>query len=433
MDYSKLQNHNMVLGNTLPAHQGAKPEIDEQTVYTIARAFSAWLRDTLHKSDVSIAVGCDARLTSPSLMQAVSDGLVFDGVDVFEAGQAPEPALFMSTVFPETSMDGAIMVSGADHPATDNGLRFYISGSQLDEEELKEVLDRAAHSRFRHLSNGSVSGIDLGRIYADYLKDTILARMDMDVEKPLSGLKVVVDASNGTGGFFATQILSDLGADITGSVCLEPDGTFPAHEPSIDDEGAINILKEAISDNHAHLGLLIDGDASNVLILDENGDKVSRNDLTRLRTYAEQTYDQSASADSGDLYNVTQMVLEALHKSVSDLLRDLDKVKQEDIASRQSRDAFGPYKEQVLEDLSNYVKESDTLTSVDVKRSSAIITYEEDGKSGRAEVSLCNLPHNIEVRFNKKSGADPVRVKKELYDFLEQYPSLILDQLADNR
>lgn len=48
----------------------------------------------------------------------------------------------------------------------------------------------------------------------------------------MAGMHFVVDAGNGAGGFFATQVLEPLGADISGSVYLDPDGTFPNHVPN---------------------------------------------------------------------------------------------------------------------------------------------------------------------------------------------------------
>ena len=50
-----------------------------------------------------------------------------------------------------------------------------------------------------------------------------------ETDKPLNGYKIVVDAGNGVGGFYAYNVLQALGADITGSRFLKPDGMFPNH------------------------------------------------------------------------------------------------------------------------------------------------------------------------------------------------------------
>lgn len=50
----------------------------------------------------------------------------------------------------------------------------------------------------------------------------------------------MVDAGNGVGGFYADQVLAPLGADVSGSQFLEPDGMFPNHIPNPENKGAID-------------------------------------------------------------------------------------------------------------------------------------------------------------------------------------------------
>lgn len=52
-------------------------------------------------------------------------------------------------------------------------------------------------------------------------------------DEPLKGLKIVVDAGNGAGGFFVNEVLNELGADTIGSNFLDPDGMFPNHIPNL--------------------------------------------------------------------------------------------------------------------------------------------------------------------------------------------------------
>ena len=61
-------------------------------------------------------------------------------------------------------------------------------------------------------------------------------------DKPLAGFKIVVDAGNGAGGFYASDVLEPLGADTEGSVYLEPDGMFPNHIPNPENEEAMVVL-----------------------------------------------------------------------------------------------------------------------------------------------------------------------------------------------
>ena len=67
--------------------------------------------------------------------------------------------------------------------------------------------------------------------------------------KPLNGWKIIVDAGNGAGGFFAEKVLNSLGADSTGSQFLEPDGRFPNHIPNPDNKEAMESIKQAVLAN----------------------------------------------------------------------------------------------------------------------------------------------------------------------------------------
>ena len=55
----------------------------------------------------------------------------------------------------------------------------------------------------------------------------------------MQGMKIIVDAGNGSGGFFAEHVLTPLGADTSGSQFLDPDGNFPNHSPNPEDSEAM--------------------------------------------------------------------------------------------------------------------------------------------------------------------------------------------------
>ena len=84
----------------------------------------------------------------------------------------------------------------------------------------------------------------------------------MGGDKPLEGLRIAVDAGNGAGGFYALDVLKPLGADITGSQFLEPDGNFPNHQPNPENKEAMESICRAVIENKADLGLIFDTDVS---------------------------------------------------------------------------------------------------------------------------------------------------------------------------
>ncbi|MGZ7144785.1 phosphomannomutase/phosphoglucomutase, partial [Streptococcus pyogenes] len=81
-----------------------------------------------------------------------------------------------------------------------------------------------------------------------------------DSDKPLAGMKIIVDAGNGAGGFFADSVLEVLGADTSGSQFLEPDGSFPNHIPNPDNKEAMASIQSAVLEHKADMGIIFDTD-----------------------------------------------------------------------------------------------------------------------------------------------------------------------------
>lgn len=95
--------------------------------------------------------------------------------------------------------------------------------------------------------------------------------------KPLAGLKIVVDAGNGAGGFFVEKVLKPLGADIHGSQFLQPDGAFPNHIPNPEDPAAMDAIMAAVNHHQADLGIIFDTDVDRAGAVDKNGHPINRN------------------------------------------------------------------------------------------------------------------------------------------------------------
>ncbi|PSM54800.1 phosphomannomutase/phosphoglucomutase, partial [Clostridium diolis] len=101
-------------------------------------------------------------------------------------------------------------------------------------------------------------------------------------ERPLEGTKIIVDAGNGAGGFFAYKVLEKLGASVEGSQFTEPDGNFPNHIPNPENEEAMNSIKEAVLNNKADLGIIFDTDVDRAAIVSSDGKEINKNALIAL-------------------------------------------------------------------------------------------------------------------------------------------------------
>lgn len=124
---------------------------------------------------------------------------------------------------------------------------------------------------------------DFLSVYAAMLVDMVRKNVNAeDYEHPLKGFRIVVDAGNGAGGFYANKVLKPLGADTTGSQFLEPDGYFPNHVPNPENEDAMHAIMKAVKENNADIGLIFDTDVDRAGAVDSQGREINKNRLIAL-------------------------------------------------------------------------------------------------------------------------------------------------------
>ena len=278
-DLFKLHNGSDVRGVAVDGVEGEPVTLTPEAVNRIASGFVKFLTDKLNKSAdaLKITIGNDSRISAPKIKTAACKALVAHGVTVIDCGLASTPAMFMSTVFDETKADGAIMLTASHLPFNRNGMKFFTRDGGLESADIKTILTTAATLGTVEAALDSVKYFDLIGRYSAHLRGIITDKLGTD--KPFVGMKIIVDAGNGGGGFFATKILEPLGADINGSQFLEPDGHFPNHIPNPEDKVAMASIQKAVLDSKADLGLIFDTDVDRMSAVLSNGEEISRNAL----------------------------------------------------------------------------------------------------------------------------------------------------------
>lgn len=273
-----LQNGSDIRGVALDGVEGEPITLTEPIVRTIGFAFGEWLAKKTGKTttDLTVSVGHDSRLSAPMVKGGVFQGLTKSGCTVVDCGLASTPAMFMSTVFENHGYDGAIMLTASHLPFNRNGMKFFLREGGLEKADIKEILTIAAEKgEFDAVDTAGVKTADLMSDYAAHLVNII--RTGAGSEKPLEGLKIVVDAGNGAGGYFVDNVLQPLGADTTGSQFLEPDGSFPNHIPNPEDKDAMDAIISAVKENQADFGIIFDTDVDRAGAVDKNGNPINRN------------------------------------------------------------------------------------------------------------------------------------------------------------
>ena len=275
MDYSSLQNGSDIRGVAMEGVAGQEVNLTEQACRDIGRGFALWLRGRLGKDDLRVAVGRDSRLTGPALARWIGEALAAEGVAVTDMGMASTPAMFMATVTEGFRFDGAVMVTASHLPFNRNGYKFFTGQGGLEKQDIKAILTLAASDGHTGLPAAARSEGSFMPVYADILCRKV--REATGCERPLEGLRIVVDAGNGAGGFYAAQVLEPLGADTTGSRFLDPDGTFTNHIPNPENEAAMAAIRSAVLENKADLGIIFDTDVDRAGAVLSDGSELNRN------------------------------------------------------------------------------------------------------------------------------------------------------------
>lgn len=260
--------------------RGPEELLTDEFASRIGYAFACWLAEQDHTTpdQLRISVGHDSRHSGVRIKKALIRGITAADSDVLDCGLCAAPALFMTTMHDETRANGAVMITASHHASGLNGFKFITSNGGLKEEDVLKILRRAAETE---VPDRLAKKLDFMSIYLDSLREVVKKHLEDDALKPLLGLHVVVDASNGAGGFYA-QFLEELGANTEGSRYLAPDGTFPGHIPNPEDPQAMEMLKQAVLENKADLGVIFDADCDRAAVVDQNGKAINRNRLIAL-------------------------------------------------------------------------------------------------------------------------------------------------------
>lgn len=274
MNLKELQNGSDIRGVATGEHATLTPAAAQR----LAEAFVVWLRGKIGRKNLRIAVGMDSRTSGPELMNACIEGILCGGADAVDCGMASTPAMFMTTVSEDTKADGAIMVTASHMPMDRNGLKFFRATGGLDKADVADIIAIAEAGNIpADETKGSVTNEDFMRSYAGLLAN--LVRTSTGDEAPLRGMHIIVDAGNGAGGFYARSVLEPLGADISGSQFLDPDGTFPNHIPNPEDAEAIASIVEAVKAEDADFGIIFDTDVDRAGAVDRGGNVLNRDRL----------------------------------------------------------------------------------------------------------------------------------------------------------
>ncbi len=264
---------------------GKPVDLTDSRLMSITAAYVKFLKDKLGKEDLTIAVGYDSRVSSPRIAGTVSATLTSIGVRVYDCGLSSTPSMFMSVI--NYGVDSSVEITASHLPMEMNGLKFFTRDGGFSGDDIKNILAFAQANPYEaKKGTAEPEKLDNMEKYCNDLCEMIKKGVDSDdYHKPLKNLKIVVDAGNGVGAFYADKVLKVLGADTEGSRYLEPDGTFPNHIPNPENATAMKSICDAVKESGADLGVIFDTDCDRAACVDKNGNEINRNKLVALASY----------------------------------------------------------------------------------------------------------------------------------------------------
>jgi len=233
--------------------------LDPSIAKLIGQAFGTEMRGL---GETEIVIGRDGRLSGPSLIEALTEGLLSTGINVIDLGMVATPMVYFGT---NQTINGrkpksGIMITGSHNPPNYNGFKMVLGGNAIYGEQIQALRKRIEAKQFIS-GQGSLSTSD---IFPTYLERIV---GDVKLARPM---KIVVDCGNGVGGAFAGKLFRALGCEVQELFC-EVDGHFPNHHPDPAHLENLQDLIKNLQTTDNELGLAFDGDADRLGVVTKDG------------------------------------------------------------------------------------------------------------------------------------------------------------------
>jgi phosphoglucosamine mutase len=352
-----------------------------------------------------VVIGKDTRLSGYMIESALVSGFTAVGMDVFQFGPLPTPAVAMLTR--SLRADLGVMITASHNPYGDNGIKFFgPDGQKLSdavEMEIEALMDAG-------LQAGLVQGNGIGRAkrvddsqarYIEFAKRTFPRNLRLD------GMRIVIDCAHGAAYKVAPEVLWELGADIV-PMGVRPDGL----NINLDcGSTAPNAMSAKVREVRADFGIALDGDADRVVMADENGHIIDGDQILALIA---KSWSRQDTLKGGGVVG-TVMSNAGLDRYLKTLNLKLARAAVGDryVLEEMAKGGFNVGGEQ-----SGHIILSDFSTTGDglIAALQVLAVLAQDGKAASEAAHLFEpMPQVLEnVRFKKGSPLEDAKVKSSI-------------------
>ncbi|MGB2165945.1 MAG: phosphomannomutase/phosphoglucomutase [Candidatus Puniceispirillales bacterium] len=235
--------------------------------YAIGVGFAAHIRA---RNGHKVVMGRDGRLSSPMLADHLAKGLVAGGMHVIDIGVSPTPMLYFADRIYQA--DGAIQITGSHNPPHYNGFKMVIGHLPFYDADITGLGQMMAEG-VDYADGGQHDHRDISDQYI-----TALSTYAGDLGS-LGHPSLVWDCGNGATGPAVEMLTSALPGQHQ-VLFSDIDGNFPNHHPDPVDPETLHLLRQAVADHHAMIGIGFDGDGDRIGLIDGKGRQVAGDVLT---------------------------------------------------------------------------------------------------------------------------------------------------------
>lgn len=242
-------------------------QLDETVALRIGAAFATWT------GAGRLAVGHDARHSSPALADAFAAGAAGTGADVDMLGMvATDMTYHAAAIFSEP----AAMITASHNPKGWNGIKLCLPGAAPvgAETGLAEVRQLAESGQVVTDGVGALTRRDVVGDYVDHVLRVVEA-------ESIGPMTVAVDGGNGVAGVVIPRIFDSIPAELSG-LYLDPDGSFPNHHPDPLRPENLRDLERLMTESRPALGVAFDGDADRAFFIDDAVQPLSGSTITAM-------------------------------------------------------------------------------------------------------------------------------------------------------
>ncbi|MBA4068288.1 phosphomannomutase/phosphoglucomutase [Acinetobacter lwoffii] len=217
-----------------------------------------------------VAIGYDARISSPAFADIIARIFKDYSLEATIIGCCSSPMLY----FTARQFDGnGIMVTASHNPKEDNGIKWIIDGEPPCPEMIQQVAQLAkSHCDSQLLGLAELPHQIIPEFCLQYQQGIL---EDIQLKR---SFKVILDGLHGSAGRCADLVLRKMGCEVIALRC-EANGHFPDHAPDPSQDKHLETLRQTVMQQQADLGIALDGDGDRLVLVDEQGQIITADQL----------------------------------------------------------------------------------------------------------------------------------------------------------